>query len=50
MIAALIVQGIGPGGSVKFLLTGGLDIGTAPAVMSQSSPLFIVNIGKLMNR
>jgi hypothetical protein len=28
-IAALITEGIGPGGSVKYLLTEGLDIGTA---------------------
>ena len=28
-IAALITQGIGPGGSVKYLLTGGLDLGAA---------------------
>ena len=30
-IAALITQGIGPGGSVKYLLTGGLDMGAAAA-------------------
>lgn len=30
-IAALITQGIGPGGSVPYLLTGGLDIGAAVA-------------------
>jgi hypothetical protein len=28
-IAALITQGIGPGGSVLYALTGGLDIGVA---------------------
>jgi hypothetical protein len=28
-IAALITQGIGPGGSVPYLLTGGLDLGEA---------------------
>lgn len=29
-IAALITEGIGPGGSVKYLLTEGLDIGAPP--------------------
>lgn len=25
-IAALIIEGIGPGGSIKYVMTGGLDI------------------------
>lgn len=29
-IAALITEGIGPGSAVKFILTGGLDIGAKP--------------------
>lgn len=29
-IAALITEGIGPGGSVLYALTGGLDIGATP--------------------
>lgn len=29
-IAALITEGIGPGGTVTYVLTGGLDLGTAP--------------------
>lgn len=29
-VAALITQGIGPGSSITYVLTGGLDIGAAP--------------------
>lgn len=31
-IAALITEGVGPGSSIKYTLTGGLDIGGAPPV------------------
>lgn len=31
-VAALVTQGIGPGSSITYLLTGGLDIGTPPPV------------------
>lgn len=50
MISALIVEGVGPGGSVKFLLTGGLDIGAAITVTASVETGFIVNTGRLMNR
>ena len=32
-IAAIITEGVGPGGTVPFLLTGGLGIGKAPIVV-----------------
>lgn len=32
-IPGLITEGIGPGGSVLYVLTGGLDIGAAPLVL-----------------
>lgn len=31
-IAALITEGIGPGSAIKFVLTGGLDLGAVPTV------------------
>ena len=34
-VAALITQGIGPGGSVLYLLTGGLDIAAAVATTTR---------------
>lgn len=35
-VRALITEGIGPGGSVLFLLTGGLGLGAAPVVVPSS--------------
>lgn len=38
-IAALITEGIGPGGSIKFVLTGGLDLGAAPSPTPTPTPI-----------
>jgi hypothetical protein len=38
-IAALITEGVGPGGSITYLLTGGLDIGQQTATGTLSVTL-----------
>lgn len=38
-IAALITEGIGPGGSIKYVMTGGLDISsTIPSIWTPTTP------------
>lgn len=55
-VAAIITEGCGPGSSIKFLLTGGLDSGAASAVwnygaqrVSAADPRFPVVANLLMN-
>lgn len=39
-IAALITEGIGPGGSIKYVMTGGLDISSViPSIWTKDTPL-----------
>jgi len=41
MIAALITEGVGPAGTILFLLTGGLAIGAAPISTGHSFGIII---------
>jgi hypothetical protein len=38
-IAALITEGIGPGGSILYVMTGGLDIGAFVDIWTKDAPL-----------
>lgn len=45
-VRALVTEGIGPGGSVLFALTGGLDIGAAPTPVTVTD----IRMGQLTMR
>lgn len=40
-IAALITEGVGPGGSVPYILTGGLDVGDEPDPGNRWTPVTV---------